>query len=225
MTALRTSAPAGQEVWLSVQEASAMLGVSPATLRRWSAAGEVEAFTTPGGHRRFALSMLRALLPHAEDAPVRLAALGESPERMVRVMRRRARSAARESAWVTALSAEDRAVLRDSSRVLTEQLVAHLDATSEGARREALRRAEDAVAQQALLALRRQGCLADLVDVFLRFRASFVRELADAAVRHGLSASEATTLLTRGGEAADRVLAALVASYGAGELTRTSVVS
>ena len=45
------------EVWLSVHDASAMLGVSPATLRRWSVAGEIEAFTTPGGHRRFALSL------------------------------------------------------------------------------------------------------------------------------------------------------------------------
>ena len=83
---------ADREVWLSVHEASAMLGVSPATLRRWSAAGEVEAFTTPGGHRRFALSTLQALLPHPSDAPVRLAPLGESPDRMVRVLRRHARA-------------------------------------------------------------------------------------------------------------------------------------
>lgn len=64
-TITRTPAPVEAETWLSVHDASLMLGVSSATLRRWSAAGEVEAFTTPGGHRRYALSTLKALLPPA----------------------------------------------------------------------------------------------------------------------------------------------------------------
>ncbi len=49
--------------WLTVRTACAMLGVSPATLRRWSDAGEIEAFTTPGGHRRFSRSAVLRLLP------------------------------------------------------------------------------------------------------------------------------------------------------------------
>lgn len=204
---------ADREVWLSVHEASAMLGVSPATLRRWSAAGEVEAFTTPGGHRRFALSTLQALLPHPSDAPVRLAPLGESPDRMVRVLRRHARAAVRSSAWLRGLDAAALDKLRVSGRGVVVALVEHLDATTREGRADALARAEAAAELQGVLACERGGSIAELVVVFLRFRTLFVSELAAAAVRHGLGAGDSLALVTRGGEAADRALAAMVAAH------------
>ena len=40
--------------WLSINEACRMLGVDQSTLRRWSDAGKVPVFRTPGGHRRYA---------------------------------------------------------------------------------------------------------------------------------------------------------------------------
>jgi excisionase family DNA binding protein len=39
--------------WLSLQAATAMLGISASTLRRWAADGRVPSRRTPGGHRRF----------------------------------------------------------------------------------------------------------------------------------------------------------------------------
>lgn len=42
-----------QKDWLSLAEASDLLGVHPTTLRRWADAGEISCFRTPGGHRRF----------------------------------------------------------------------------------------------------------------------------------------------------------------------------
>lgn len=201
-----------QETWLSMQEASAMLGVSPATLRRWSAAGEVDAFTTPGGHRRFALTTLQALLARPAAAPVRLASLGESGERMVRVLRRHPRPVP-ESAWLGSLPDAERGVLKALGREATEALVAYLNATRRDPRRVALARAEEAGAVQGRLAAGLGAPLGDLVDLFLHFRGHFVAELADVAVRHGLDSATATALVTRGGEAADRVLAAAVAAY------------
>lgn len=41
--------------WLSVHDASAKMGVSPATLRVWADEGRIESYRTPGGHRRFRL--------------------------------------------------------------------------------------------------------------------------------------------------------------------------
>ncbi len=40
--------------WLSIQEASTLLGVAPSTLRRWGDSGRVRMKRTLGGHRRFA---------------------------------------------------------------------------------------------------------------------------------------------------------------------------
>ena len=48
--------------WLAVHEACELIGVSPATLRRLSDAGYIRAFTTPGGHRRFARSAILELV-------------------------------------------------------------------------------------------------------------------------------------------------------------------
>ena len=48
--------------WLSLQEASKMLGVHPSTLRQWADSGKIPTVRTPGGHRRFAESDVRALL-------------------------------------------------------------------------------------------------------------------------------------------------------------------
>jgi excisionase family DNA binding protein len=61
--------------WLSLAEASALLGVHPTTLRRWADGADVPSFRTPGGHRRFRAADLAAwmegkqqsvLIPHSE---------------------------------------------------------------------------------------------------------------------------------------------------------------
>lgn len=58
--------------WLSLQDASKQLGVSPATLRQWADKGKVRAFRTPGGHRRFSQSDMRTLTRQPSAAsPVR----------------------------------------------------------------------------------------------------------------------------------------------------------
>lgn len=66
MTNATRTAP--REEWLSLGEACALVGVSPATLRRWSDNGDIRAFTTPGGHRRFARSAILDLLPDTDGA-------------------------------------------------------------------------------------------------------------------------------------------------------------
>jgi excisionase family DNA binding protein len=48
--------------WLSIKEACKLLGVDQSTLRRWSDAGKVPVFRTPGGHRRYDQDELLALL-------------------------------------------------------------------------------------------------------------------------------------------------------------------
>ncbi|WP_414225196.1 MerR family DNA-binding transcriptional regulator, partial [Cupriavidus necator] len=50
-----------------MKEACAMLGIHPATLRRWEASGKVVADRTPGGHRRYDLQTLMALAGKQSD--------------------------------------------------------------------------------------------------------------------------------------------------------------
>src|SRR5436305_1389189 len=58
--------PAGDDTsaaWLTLHEASALVGVSPSTIRRWADAGRIPTQRTPGGHRRFARAAVLALAP------------------------------------------------------------------------------------------------------------------------------------------------------------------
>lgn len=48
--------------WLSIREASRLLGVHIATARTWANSGVLPSYRTPGGHRRFALTDLRKFL-------------------------------------------------------------------------------------------------------------------------------------------------------------------
>ncbi len=78
--------------WIAAGEAMALLGVSPATLRRWADAGRLAAFTTPGGHRRFDRSAVLSLLPadrHRRSAHARSQVIGSDgrEEEVLRALR------------------------------------------------------------------------------------------------------------------------------------------
>ena len=51
--------------WLRVAEAAGLLGVSLNTLRRWTDAGRLACYRSPGGHRRYRAADIQALLQQA----------------------------------------------------------------------------------------------------------------------------------------------------------------
>ncbi|KEI45291.1 BldC family transcriptional regulator [Saccharopolyspora rectivirgula] len=52
----------GQEQLLTPGEVAALFRVDPKTVTRWATAGRIGSIRTPGGHRRFRESEVRALL-------------------------------------------------------------------------------------------------------------------------------------------------------------------
>ena len=52
---------------LSTSEAAAHLGVSLSTVRRWSDAGHLRGYRTPGGQRRFTVEQLNEFLSSLEQ--------------------------------------------------------------------------------------------------------------------------------------------------------------
>lgn len=53
---------AAPDDWLTLTDASKLLGVHPSTLRLWCDEGRITAFRTPGGHRRFSRSEIERFL-------------------------------------------------------------------------------------------------------------------------------------------------------------------
>ena len=59
---MRARRSEGQPEWLTLGQAAKYLGVAQSTMRKWSDAGRVSAFYTPGGHRRYRRSDLDQFL-------------------------------------------------------------------------------------------------------------------------------------------------------------------
>lgn len=56
---------AAERLW-TPSEVAAVFRVDPKTVTRWAATGRISSVRTPGGHRRFRESSVRALLEEAQ---------------------------------------------------------------------------------------------------------------------------------------------------------------
>ena len=69
-----TTQAGGAERLLTPGEVASLFRVDPKTVTRWAASGRISSIRTPGGHRRFRESEVRALLrgdsQSAKDGPV-----------------------------------------------------------------------------------------------------------------------------------------------------------
>lgn len=193
-----------------------MLGVAPATLRRWADTGEVKTFTTPGGHRRFSRTALLGMLPAARTERPSLELLGETPERMAQVMHRQVGRASAEPGWLADVAMDAREPLREPGRRIASALLAYLDAALED-REEALRAGEEAAAAYGRIAAAAGATLRETVQTFLSHRRPFVRELANAARRRALDAGETSELLDSASDAVDRLLLATLTGFQEGQ--------
>jgi excisionase family DNA binding protein len=200
--------------WVSLSEASRVLGVSPATLRRWSDAGRLRVFTTPGGHRRFSRAALERLLPADRSRRPSIGGGGLTPSRIARTYRRASREAAPELPWVLKLTDEQRLLFRERGHVLAASLLQYLDATQPAAAAHHLKETSESAAEYGRVAAALGLSLSQTVEGFLRFRAPFHHELAVAARRRGFDTAETTDLLETAERAMDKLLVATMGGHG-----------
>jgi len=198
--------------WLTLGQASRTLGVTPNTLRRWADRGQISSFTTPGGHRRFLLTAVQALVPASRT---RRPPLEASPDRMARAYRRArplAQAHGHDGGWVNAISESERQDFRRRGMQLVGDLLAGLDADGDMAA-SLLATAEKHASDYGALAANLGASLSDTVEGFLRFRKPFVDELAVLARRRHLDTREATALLVEAESTLDRLLVALMLGH------------
>ena len=203
--------------WLALGPASRVVGVDPDTLRRWADDGRVEAWTTPGGHRRFARRVLERLATTRGGAARPLASLGATPERLSRAYRRSYDARDPERADGVALPGTDRDAYRRDGRQLVEALVAHLD-TDPGDATARARTEARAVALVDDLADRLAGSgtsLTDSVGQFIAARQPFLAEIAAIGRRRALDPARLATLYEDASGLLDRLLLRLIATHRA----------
>jgi excisionase family DNA binding protein len=200
--------------WLSLGPASRMVGVDPDTLRRWADEGRVEAYVTPGGHRRFDRRTIDALVSSRRVGSRPLASLGASPERLARAYRRSytADSTARD---LGSAGEDDLATYRRDGRLLVEALVAHLDAGADDpAERDRSEAAATALVDDLARRLATSGTsLTEAVGLFVAARRPFLDELSGLGRRRALDASRLAALYQDASGLLDRLMLRLIATF------------
>jgi excisionase family DNA binding protein len=201
----------GEIDWIGLTEASRMLGVSAGTLRRWSDAGRVKVFTTPGGHRRFSRTALMRLLP-ADASRLALVRNDRLRGGLTRAYRREVRRSTDQLPWLRLGDAE-REWFRERGRRLSGVLLAHLDAQEPAAKRHQLRQATADAADYGRMTAGLGLSLSQSVEGFLMFRRPFLSELSRVAREQAIDTGETTRLLDAAERAMDRLLVSMMAAH------------
>lgn len=210
-----TNASGSAHAWMTMQEASDLIGISPATLRRWTDAGDLEAFITPGGHRRFARSSILGLLPTGAKRRRGLRELGETPEHVVRQYRRELKGHTPLGDRVLGLDEGGRETFREPGRRILAGVLGFLDAGTPEESEAALAGALEAAARYGALS-REQGMEIEVATAtFLQFRVPFLHELGRIARRRRLETAEAMDLLLASSRVFDRLLVTLILGHRA----------
>jgi excisionase family DNA binding protein len=227
------------DAWLSLGAASRLVGVAPETLRRWADEGRVQAFVTPGGHRRFnrrSLETMTRIGAPPTRSPVRLplARLGATPERLAAAYRRRYASSARLHDHgpaagtpppmsgagfghpaldpLAVVPAGDREAFRVEGRQLIAALVRHLDARPAAAD-VALDGAIELVQSLGARLASAGVSLTDAVTLFVAARQPFLSEIGSVGRRRALEPRQLADVYERASSALDRLLVVMVRSH------------
>jgi len=152
---------------LTIGEACRILGVSETTLRQWTDEGKVNAFVTPGGHRRYSQSDLKNLVRgqhRVHDLKDLVAQIESAVPRQREITQQYLRS----TAWYPRLDAQAREQMRERGRRLLGLIVRYITKPSiEG---EVLQQARR-LGQEYGIELARMGLsLSDALEAFTLHR-------------------------------------------------------
>lgn len=211
LAAAAVATPRPDPDWLSLGPASRLVGVDPDTLRRWADTGRVRAFTTPGGHRRFARSDLARLRDAGRAGRRSLATLGATPERVSQAYARSYRTGT--GASLPEVGARDRLAFRRDGRELVTTILEYLDTPSVD-RRLALEGRASRMVRATALRLAGTGVPPTAaIEAFVAARQPILAALASLGRRRMLSAPAITTLYSEAAELLDRLLLRFVDAF------------
>lgn len=205
------------EEWISVRAACDLIGVSPATLRRWSNAGAIATFTTPGGHRRFPRSAVLGLLPAVRRQEPRTSSPrgpASRPSRAAAPSSRASRNGNGQTAACAPADAQPEA-FRAHARRLERSLVVISDARTADERDFALDDARALAVEFGRIAARHGLELRSAVEALLRLRPPLDGDSADTLGRDRADGADPVATPTG---TTDLLLRCVMEGYEQGEL-------
>ena len=186
-----------------------MLAVDESTLRRWADAGQVRAFRTPGGHRRFSEADVRAILsgqayrPQARTDDVGALALS-------RIRRQLQRGPAHDAPWHLDAGEPE----RERMRLLGRRLIAFVSEYLSGRSRRGARAEARQIGHEYGRELAQAGLsLRQTLEAFTFFRRSLDQATRQVAQKTGLSPEETLGHFEQIMSLADEVLLGIAESF------------
>ncbi len=199
-----------QSTLLTIGQASRILGVSEVTLRQWTDEGRIEAFVTPGGHRRYSETEIRRFMGsgnRVHGIKDLVARMELAPEQEHEIAKTQFHS----MLWYNELDPDSLSRLRDLGKKIYSLVIAYI---SKPARRgETLGLAREAGREFGEYLVSIGLPLTDAMEAFMLHRAPLVAAATDLMKkRKALNerAAEAIPLVT---QLTDEVLLALVTAY------------
>ena len=198
--------PLGADHWLTLGQACKLLNVDESTLRRWADAGQVRTFRTPGGHRRFAETDVRAIV----GGRGRRAQYDDVGDLATKRIRRQLHSS-QTADWISHVDDAQRQKLR----VLGRGLMA-LVADYVAKRRRKTSLLEEARATGAEYGAELAGAgmsLSQAMHAFTFFRRSLDQSAKQALAKQGTPPSESVEVCEQIMALADEVLLGIAGAY------------
>lgn len=197
-------------MYVSLSEASRLLGVHSTTLRRWADSGNIPVYLTPGGHRRFAMNDIEAL---RERKPLSGSSVGDTwASHALAQTRSELRHNPHPPACVTSMPENERQVWRSVSGRLMGVVLRFVNAQND---EEAalLDEARIIGADYAANARRMNLSLATALEAALFFRDTLIDAAMNLPEHTNLSHTASARLLRRINQMLNTVQLAVVASY------------
>ena len=199
-----------QTRWLPLSEACALIKVHQSTLRQWADSGHIRTFRTAGGHRRFLLDDLTAMLEGRE--PTQPAATSVE-EHALRAIRRKLHGehTAHEQPWMDALSSEGKVKMRLFGRRLLDLSVVYLSQKRQ--RPEVISEVQTLAAEYGQDLAHAGVPLDSMMEAFVFFRNSLFDAVRDAAQHGSLRGTDIALVWQHMEEVADQMLLSMIRAY------------
>ncbi len=199
-----------QSTLLTISQASRILGVSEVTLRQWTDEGRIEAFITPGGHRRYSEVDLRRFMGtknRIHGIKDLVASIELTPEQEREIAQIHFASAD----WYQKLDAESRMRFGELGRRIYDLVITYISKPTK--RDETLVNAREAGKEFGEYLLEVGLSLTDAMEAFMMHRSPLVIAATDLMKKRNAineRTAEAIPLVT---QITDEVLLSLVAVY------------
>lgn len=198
-----------QPTYLSLSEASHLLGVHNSTLRRWADTGAIPVYVTPGGHRRFALADIQGLVASKPPSGYALAHIWA--KRALDQARRQLEHAEKPPVWLAPLGEDDRIAWRQQSLQLMSIVLRYVGAEDDDAA--LLEEARTIGANYAVNAQRFGLSLTIALEAALFFRDTLIDTAMNMPEQANLPQNDSAQMLRRINKVLNVVHLAVAAGY------------